>query len=45
MSVNYSTVENYKIRAKNLGISLEEYLLIVIIEKLDEVKQAIHWTR
>ena len=45
MSINYATIENYKIRAKNLGLTLEEYLLIVMIDKLDEVKQAIHWTR
>lgn len=45
MAVDYSTVENYKIKARNLGITLEEYLLLVVIDKLDEVKKAINWTR
>ena len=45
MAVDYVTVENYKHKAKQLGLTLEEYLLMLMIDKLDEVKQAIHWTR
>lgn len=45
MAVDYTTVENHKRKAKQLGLTLEEYLLMLMIDKLDEVKQAVNWTR
>ena len=42
MAVDYMTVENYKHNAKQLGLTLEEYLLLVMIDKLDDVKQAVN---
>ena len=38
MAVDYTKAENYKHAAKRLGISLEEYLLMVMIEKMEELK-------
>ena len=43
MAVDYVDVENYKIKAKNLGISLEAYLMMVMIEKMEELKLAVKY--
>ena len=45
MAVDYVAVENYKIKAKNAGVSLEAYLMMVMIEKMEELKLAVIYKR